>query len=228
MYAHIDVSKKVSRVIRYHENKLKRGKAQLIDGNTAKDLGDMSDRDKLYHFQRRNSLNEGTVQNTMHVLVSWPADETVDNTRMRTVAREYIREMGWTDQPYLVYRHDDRQHPHLHIVASNLSREGERLTLHRNDYFRTHALVERLDRQYVQHVGQQLAQEIAQQQVAPEPLLPRLSAALDEVVPTYKYTSLAELNAVLDQHQLRVSRCQEDSPTYLTGGLIYVPLTAER
>jgi hypothetical protein len=48
-----------------------------------------------------------------------------------------------------------------------------------------------------------------------------ISDVLHEVLDKYKYTSLAELNAVLQLYNVVADRGSEDSRTYKTGGLLY-------
>ena len=35
--------------------------------------------------------------------------------------------IGFKDQPYLVYKHNDSGHPHIHIVSSLITPEGKRI-----------------------------------------------------------------------------------------------------
>ena len=39
-------------------------------------------------------------------------------------------QIGFSDQPYLVYRHDDAGHPHIHIVSTNIQANGNRISMH--------------------------------------------------------------------------------------------------
>ena len=48
-----------------------------------------------------------------------------------------------------------------------------------------------------------------------------ITNVLEHVLPTYKYASLAELNAVLQQYNLMADRGKENSRIYNTNGLVY-------
>ncbi len=48
-----------------------------------------------------------------------------------------------------------------------------------------------------------------------------ITVVLDVVLPHYKYTSLAELNAILRQYNVLADRCAESSRVYQNRGLIY-------
>jgi len=42
----------------------------------------------------------------------------------------YMEKIGFCEQPYLIYRHYDAGHPHIHIVSINIRRDGSRISLH--------------------------------------------------------------------------------------------------
>ena len=48
-----------------------------------------------------------------------------------------------------------------------------------------------------------------------------ITNVLDHVLPTYKYASLAELNAILQQYNIIADRGSEDSRIYQSKGLVY-------
>ena len=47
------------------------------------------------------------------------------------IAIEYMRKLGYGDQPYLVYKHTDIDRHHIHIVGSRVDENGKPL----NDKF---------------------------------------------------------------------------------------------
>lgn len=47
---------------------------------------------------------------------------------MAEIAQNYMTQMGLTDTPYIVVRHNDKAHPHCHIVFSRVDNAGKILT----------------------------------------------------------------------------------------------------
>lgn len=47
---------------------------------------------------------------------------------MVEIAREYMRRMGITNTQYIVCRHTDREHQHLHIVANRVDNDGNTIS----------------------------------------------------------------------------------------------------
>lgn len=58
-----------------------------------------------------------------------PADAPrMTDDLMAEIARDYMAQMGLTDTPYIVVRHNDKAHPHCHIVFSRIDNVGKILT----------------------------------------------------------------------------------------------------
>lgn len=57
-----------------------------------------------------------------HVSLSYAALDKgkLDNEKMLKITQEYVEKMGYGKQPYIVYRHNDTAHPHVHILTSRI------------------------------------------------------------------------------------------------------------
>lgn len=62
--------------------------------------------------------------------------DKVDNAFMVRVAREYMERMGIKDTQYIIVRHNDKEHPHCHIVFNRVSNSGKTIT-DKNDRHRS-------------------------------------------------------------------------------------------
>lgn len=230
MYAKIKSSKSINDCLGYNERKLSRGKAQcILAENFAKDLEQLTRKDKLFTFQRLNELNQQAILKTFHISLNFHPDDHLSSMDLQEISKEYIQKMGLGRQPYLVYQHEDAAHPHVHIVGTAIQRDGRKVNLkekwlHRSlaisrELEKTHSLVSRLKgmtREEKQRVPQ--AQKIMYGQ---QPTMPSLSQVVNQVVPVYKYTSLEELNAVLRLYHVEAYRGKENSALYQRRGLLY-------
>lgn len=231
MHATIAHSQSIVRVLQYHELKVKKGIGECIAGeNFIKDVPDLSYGEKWYHFHRLNGLNEAVRKNVLHVFMSFGKGDVIDNEKMGQVAGEYLEEMGFGRQPFLVYRHYDSYVQHAHLVSTNIDAEGKRIRISLAQLYESRRLTHRLEAKYGLEQGESLTHDpgsVERIRYGEMPLLPAMEKVLERVIPEYSYSSLDELNAVLSQYNMRASRGPEGSACYEGGGLVYKPLRTD-
>src|SRR5690606_14380648 len=111
-------------------------------------------------------------------------------------------------------------HPHLHIVTTNIRNDGSRISLHnlgRNQSEKARKEIE-LTFGLVKAEGQKSAEEMSQIRVSAQKLTYGKTAtkraianALIVVLNQYKFTSLPELNAILQLYNIMADRGEKDS-----------------
>lgn len=87
-----------------------------------------------------------------HISLDFAHEDTpkLTDALMVEIAREYMRRMGITDTQYIVCRHTDTEHQHLHIVANRVDNNGNTIS-DRNDAVRNVAVCKALTREYGLH-----------------------------------------------------------------------------
>ena len=71
---------------------------------------------------------------------------------MAEIAREYMRRMGIVNTQYIVCRHTDTAHPHLHIVANRVDNDGRTIS-DSNDNRRSVDICRALTNEYGLHIA---------------------------------------------------------------------------
>ncbi|MFN4083965.1 MAG: relaxase/mobilization nuclease domain-containing protein [Bacteroidia bacterium] len=118
-------------VINYHEKKCKKGDAILLDNQT------FSDTTKGYFesFEKTISLNKKVRDNkAVHISLNLPHNENLDDKKFKDVALYYLDKMGYSNTPYLIYRHYDKEHAHIHIVTTSIDFDGKKINEYNNHY----------------------------------------------------------------------------------------------
>ena len=62
---------------------------------------------------------------------------------MAEIAEEYMRQMGIADTQFILVRHQDREHPHVHIVFNRIDNNGKTIS-DRNDMYRNEQVCKKL------------------------------------------------------------------------------------
>jgi len=229
MVAKIKSGKSLIGALNYNENKVKQQKAILIEAaKYLKDKEDLSFNDKLFRLTDLAGMNQRSKTNTVHISLNFPNGENLGDETLREIVKDYLHGVGFATQPYLVYRHEDAGHPHIHIVSTNIKRDGERISLHylgQNESEKTRKAIEikygltRAEDQAKQKPDLKADIEVAEYGKAETKRA--ITNILGFALRTYKFTSIPELNAVLQQYNIQADRGSKDSRMYAREGLVY-------
>lgn len=212
---------------------MKQGVAEcLYAGNMMKAAHDLTVREKQFHLQRLESLNERVARRTMSLILSWHPGDHPGREQMEKLGRDYVREMGLDRQPYLIYSHRDTVHPHIHVVTNRIRSDGSSIRISPAMRLQSLQASRELERRYGLHqAGLRLTEKEWQAQHPVQvvqygvtPLKQTINAVLEHVLPNHVYTSLDELNVLLRPYRIKATRGSEESVTYRNRGLLYVPL----
>lgn len=231
MVARISHSGDIQKVLNYNEQKVGGNEALLLDASGfLKDASKLTFHDKLGQFNRHISLNEKVRINTMHVSLNFDPSEKLSNDEMVDIATQYMDRIGFGYQPFLIYRHEDSGHPHLHIVTTNIKSDGSRISTHNLGRNESEKARKELEEEYglVKAGGQKMVDENAlnklnatRVQYGKAPTKRAIANVLLPVLTQYKYTSLAELNALLGLYNVAADRGSEESRVFKNRGLLY-------
>lgn len=229
MVAKIKTGRSVSGAINYNEHKVRVGKAELISAQGyLKDPPNLSFTDKLQRLTDLTNRNERTRVNALHVSLNFAVSENLDKDVLQQIADEYMEGLGFGKQPYLVYQHYDAGHPHLHIVTTNIEPDGKRISFHllanrasesaRKQVELNYNLVKAEDQGKQQNL---ISKPLLQVDYGKAELKRSITNVVNEIVKAYKFTSIPELNAVLNQYNITADRGSKDSRMYVKNGLVY-------
>ena len=116
---------------------------ELIGGNM---LGQTA-RELAAEFKLSRELNPTIKQPVYHVSLSLPHHERLEHERWNQIAEDYLQEMGFSDNQYVVVRHSDRSHDHIHIVAARGRLDGKCVN-DWQDYYRSQTILRCLEQKY--------------------------------------------------------------------------------
>lgn len=231
MVSIIKTSHSIRSIFAYNENKVKAGVAECIGaGNYPVAVDKISDVMKLSRFTKRLELNENAKRNSLHISLNFDPSENHSKEKMMAIANTYMEKIGFGKQPYLVYQHHDAGHPHLHIVSINIERDGKRIDLHHLGIRKSEPARKEIEELFglVKAEGKKKKEQFNIQPISMGKVCygrieskKALTNIINHVVNEYKYSSLAELNAVLKQYNILADRGSENSKIFLANGLVY-------
>lgn len=223
--------KNIRGLLLYNENKVEAHQAELIMASRfGGDIEDLSFKNKLARFENLTMLNSRVKTNALHIMLNFDTSEKIGTAKLQQIAADYMEKIGFGDQPYLVYQHKDASHDHLHIVTTNMQADSKRINLHNIGRLLSEPARKAIEIAYglVKAEGKGLKEalgikpiDIAKAIYGKTPTKRAITNVVSEVTNTYKFSSIAELNAVLRQFNVVADRGREDTLMYEKKGLIY-------
>lgn len=236
MVAKITTPKNIEAALNYNEKKVQKGNAVCLQAaNYLNEAKNMNFYQKLNGFERLNSLNERATTKTLHVSLNFDPSEKLPENKLLQIASDYMQKIGFGEQPYLVYKHEDAGHPHIHIVSTTIKANGSRINTHnigknqsqkaRKEIEQTYGLIKAERQQQLKSPGIKPV-EVEKAVYGKSETKRSISNVVGAVFSQYKFTSLPEFNAALKQFNVIADRGKEEGRIYKNRGLVYRILDA--
>ena len=153
-------------------------------------------------------------------------DEKLSDETLSQIAKEYIEALGYCNQPYIVFKHNDIAREHIHIVSLRIDGEGKKI----NDKFekrRSKKITDALERKYglipSSKVTDKAMNETPKIDIIRGNIKEQVASVLRMVLKHYRFCSLGELNAILSKYNLAVEEVKTEFRGKKYDGLVYVP-----
>lgn len=114
---------KVRWVVDYNEDKVEKGSAMRIGGNVAGSREKLEDIFNYYSYKRTSALLKNRFIH-LKVAVS-PNDKDLSTRMMRQIGEKVVQGLGYKNNPFIIYRHFDTEHDHIHIILSRVTFDGK-------------------------------------------------------------------------------------------------------
>lgn len=117
-----------------------------VDGKA--DIGQMAENFRLFMPKMGK-----TKKPVLHISLNPHPDDRLSDQDFEILAREYLDKLGFGEQPFVIYKHEDIDRHHIHIVTVNVNEEGKRLN---QDflYRRSKKITTELEEKYNLHKAQ--------------------------------------------------------------------------
>lgn len=100
-------------------------------------------------FYMQSLLNPKLSKCVGHIPLSFSPEDSprMTNQFMERLAKEYMKAMGIENTQYIVVRHNNTGHPHLHIVFNRVNNDGKTIS-DKNDRYRNEKVCKQLKDRY--------------------------------------------------------------------------------
>lgn len=229
MVAKISTGSSLFGALAYNQEKLDSNEAKILHSNRIMQQPDGEHTMYLNQksFEPYLMANNKTEKPVLHISINPHPDDKLTDEQMSEIAQEYMDKMGYGDQPYLVYKHEDLNRHHLHIVSVNVDESGKKLDSN-YDYKRSKNITRELEKKYnLLPAEKKVAPEkLALKKVDPKlgDIKKQVSNTTKALMKTYKFQSIHEYRALLSIYGLTVEEVKGEAKGKPYHGLVYLVL----
>ena len=132
MVAKITSGASVYGALYYNYEKADKDKARILAWNRIMERSDgtVGIAECMRSFEPYLAANRRTEKPVIHLSPNPHPDDILSDEQLELIGREYMEQLGYGDQPYMIFRHDDNSRPHIHIVSLRIDENGKKI----NDY----------------------------------------------------------------------------------------------
>lgn len=226
MVAKINVGTSLYGALAYNGQKVNEGEGKLLAVNKVFDdgSGKVDIRRAEQDFMRYMPENVRTHNKVIHISLNPHPDDRLTDMELEQLAREYMEKLGYGEQPYLIFKHEDIGRHHLHIVSVNVDEAGRRLNkdfIHR----RSKRITTELERKYNLHPAdrrQRQADNVLRKvDVSRGDVKRQVANTVKAVMATYKFRTMGEYRALLSLYNITVEEAHGNVNGREYHGLVY-------
>lgn len=207
MVAKISIGSSLYGALAYNSEKINKEEGRLLGANKIIlpadgqiDIGRIAE-----NFREFMPMMGRTKKPVLHISLNPHPDDKLTDQDFEILAREYLEKLGFGEQPFIIYKHEDIDRHHIHIVTVNVNEQGKRLN---QDFLfrRSKKITTELEEKYNLHKAQRekITPDMPIKKVDPSGDIKRQVANTVKMVGMrYKFQTMGEYNAVLSLYNIR-------------------------
>ena len=219
----LDSKASFAAVINYNERVVKKGKGEILSHHN---MITFTGQERIKWLEDAAATNTRIKYPVFHVALAFDYGDQLNNSVLDQIGHEYMEHMGYSDCSYVIYRHEDKKHTHIHVVGSRIDQAGKKV----NDSFeqyKSESLCRNMEVKYqLRRLG-----EGAQPVQAPvsriqsriwdkeKPVFNRINNEVQFILKEYKPTDLDQFKVLAHKHYIEVQEKKDPDGKVL--GLVY-------
>lgn len=229
MIAKISSSENLAGALGYNFKKVVSGDASVLlaEGLYANPEGGYTMEEVLSDVQAAIPKKCRTKNVVFHCSLNPHPDEKLSDEQLTQITQEYMQTLGYGEQPYIVFKHNDIEREHIHIVSLRVNSAGEKI----NDKFenrRSKRITDHLERKYglipsTPSKEQKTNSPASQENLTSDNIRSEIAQTLRGVLEHYHFCSLGEFKAILGACQLTVEEVKNSYRGREYNGIVYAP-----
>jgi len=146
----------------YNERKVQKGLAEFFDSRNTLSQNPFSynEKHRLKIFSDIEQQNQRVKNKCLHISINPTADDylKMGDSSIKAEVNNLLKDLGYGNQPYFVYKHEDLDRVHFHVVSTRIDRETGKKISDSNERKKVQQFIKTLEQKY--NLTQKLQNEI--------------------------------------------------------------------
>ncbi|MBF0647220.1 relaxase/mobilization nuclease domain-containing protein [Dysgonomonas sp. GY75] len=232
MVAKISAGKSLFGALAYNQEKVDDGKAKVLGANLICEPADgkFNIGDVMDDFNRWIPSHFRTKNPVFHVSLNPHPDDKLTNEQLADIGREYMEKLGYGDQPYLIFKHEDIDREHIHIVSLRVKSDGTKVK-DSKEHERSKAITIELEHKYnlIPSEGQNQGElwMLSPVDASKGNLKKQIASVIEPLTSMYHFQTIGEYKALLSLYNIGIEELRGEAKEKPYRGLLYSTLDKE-
>ena len=210
----------------YNQNKVDSEEAKVLFSNRMLlgEDGNFSIGECMRSFEMQMPVQLSTKKPILHISINPHPEDVLTDQQLSDIAREYMRKLGYGDQPYLVYKHTDIDRHHIHIVGLRVDENGRPLN-DRFEHRRSKQITRELEKKYGLHPAERKERaerpELKKVDYRAGDVKHQLSNTVKALASSYRFQSFTEYKALLSIYNVQAEEVKGKVNSKPYNGIVY-------
>lgn len=226
MVAKISVGSSLFGALAYNQNKVdeEQGKVLLSNRMFESEDGNFSIRRCMECFNMHLPADLKTEKPIIHISLNPHPEDVLSDSQLADIAKEYMDKLGYGDQPFLVYKHEDIQRHHIHIVSIRVDDTGKKIN-DKFEHIRSKEITRELEKKYGLHPAEKKQAterpELKKVDYQAGDVKHQLSNTVKALANSYHFQSFTEYKALLTIYNVQAEEVKGEINGKLYNGIVY-------
>ncbi len=232
MVAKINIGSNLYGALAYNQEKVNEGLGKILGANLVFEPtdGKFNISECMDDFMQFVPAHFRTEKPVFHVSINPHPDDRLIDEQLTDIGREYMERLGYGNQPYLIFKHEDIGREHIHIVSLRVDSNGKKIDGYK-EHERSKEITEHLERKYNLNPaeGQKRSEqwELTPVDASKGDLKKQIAAVIKPLASMYHFQSMGEYKAVLSLYNINVEELKGEVKGKPYRGLLYSAMDNE-
>jgi hypothetical protein len=232
MVAKISHGSSLYGALAYNQHKVDEEKGKVLECNLVMTPADghFNVYDCVDDFGRLAPSHCRTAKPVVHISLNPHPDDKLTDAQLADVGRQYLEMLGYDGQPWMIFKHEDIDRQHIHIVTTRVRPDGS-LVPDRFEKDRSNRIVQQLEAEFglipAKGRSQGEAWQLAPVDAVAGDLKRQVGNVIKPLSEMYRFRSLSEYRALLSLYNIGVEKVEGDNKGHRYAGLVYSVLDAD-